>query len=52
MKITAYLVLIFYCWSYNTYFGNNWLPKSGEEAICDGIAMLIFIFILLSNPND
>lgn len=52
MKLWALVVLLVYCWSYNSYFGHNWMPKSGEEAICDGIAVLGYILILMGVQND
>ena len=52
-RLISYAILFMYTLLYNDYFGHNWVPKSGEEAICDGIATLGFILIYLRNiEND
>ena len=47
VNIPILVVAIIYIVGMNLYFGNNWIPQSNAEIICDGIGAIIIAMALL-----
>lgn len=47
VNVPILIVAVIYIFFMNKYFGNNWLPQSNAEVICDGIGAMIIALAFL-----